>query len=396
MASINLTYKGLTGAYGSITGFDDTTTIDDLIAAIATDEGLDSNYYTVSKVGDPTDTLSITYGDSTTTVAALGIVNDDTILCTANQVGTKEARQIQKLDIAQRKRQGGPADDSSTDVPYYRTLNEYDRDSLPTKYVGNDTVDNSNPTGLLPGRPWISSETPILFSGLAIWYDTALASTINGGTFSDGTTLATLTNRATGTNGAPASLGREPTVQNGVGDTLNGYPVIRFATATTYDNIRFTTNSFDNATGWTVVMLAKTVITAGFNPTPFMITNSASSALTGIRYTSSSSQFSFTTPAGSATVDNSVDPDGTWKIITARYDSTAAAASRCTFRWAKTNITVTNGGTPPSGTVPDTATYVETMSAFDGDLAEQIAYNRALSDAEIIALENYLSSKWGV
>jgi hypothetical protein len=57
---------------------------------------------------------------------------------------------------------------------------------------------------------------------------------------------------------------------------------------------------------------------------------------------------------------------------------------------------VTNGGTPPSGTVPATATYVETMSAFDGDLAEQVAYNRALSDAEITALEDYLSSKWGV
>jgi hypothetical protein len=230
---------------------------------------------------------------------------------------------------------------------------------------------------------------------LTIWYDAALASTINGGTFSDGTTVTALTNRATGTNGAAGSAGREPTVQNGAGDTLNGYPVIRFATATTYDNIRFTTNAFDNATGWTVVMLAKTVITGGFNPTPFMITNSAQSSLTGLRYFGGSA-FSFTTPAGSASVASNIDPDGTWKIITARYDSTAAVASRCTFRWAKTNITVTNGGTPPSGTVPDTATYVETMSAFDGDLAEQIAYNRALSDAEIIALEDYLSSKWGV
>jgi hypothetical protein len=158
MASIDLTYKGLTGAYGTITGFDDTTTIDDLIIAVAADEGLDTNYYTISKLGDPSNTISITYGDSTTSIADLGIVNDDTILCTANQVGTKEARQIQKLDIAQQKRQGGPADDSSTDVPYYRTLNEYDRDNLPTKYVGNNTVDNSNPTGLLPGRPWISPQ----------------------------------------------------------------------------------------------------------------------------------------------------------------------------------------------------------------------------------------------
>jgi hypothetical protein len=298
-------------------------------------------------------------------------------------LSTKEARQLAKLELA--------ADNRAATL----RRSVYDISELPSKYSGNTVVNNINSGGLVQGRPWGSSETPNLLSGLAIWYDAALASTINSGTFSDGTTITALTNRATGTNGAAGSAGREPTVQNGVGDTLNGYPVIRFATAGSYDNIRFTTNSFDNATGWTVVMLAKTVITGGFNPTPFMITNSAQSSLTGLRYFGGSA-FSFTTPVGSASVASNIDPDGTWKIITARYDSTAAAASRCTFRWAKTNITVTNGGTPPSGTVPDTATYVETMSAFDGDLAEQLAYNRALSDAEIVALEDYLSSKWGV
>lgn len=137
MASIDLTYKGLTAAYGSITGFDDTTTIDDLITAIAADEGLDTNYYTISKVGDPNGTLSITYGDSTTTVAALGIVNGDTILCTTNQNGSREFRQKQKLDIAALKR-------SDT----------YDITQLPTQYSGNNIVDNPNVGGLLQGRPW--------------------------------------------------------------------------------------------------------------------------------------------------------------------------------------------------------------------------------------------------
>lgn len=137
MALINLTYKGLTATYGSITGFDDTTTIDDLIAAIAADEGLDTNYYTISKINDPDGTLSITYGDSTTTVAALGIVSGDTILCTTNQNGSKEFRQKQKLDIAALKR-------SDT----------YDITQLPTQYSGNDLVDNPNVGGLVQRRPW--------------------------------------------------------------------------------------------------------------------------------------------------------------------------------------------------------------------------------------------------
>jgi hypothetical protein len=317
-------------------------------------------------------------------------------------LSSKEAKQLAKLNIAEAKRQGYTvaadgtvSGNANVSQPYYRTLNILDISELPTKYSGNVIYDNINSGGLLQGRPWSSNETPILFSGLAIWYDTATAATINGGTFSDGTTVTALTNRATGTNGAGSSAGREPTVQNGAGDTLNGYPVIRFATAGTYDNIRFTTDAFDNITGWTVVMLAKTVSTTGFNPTPFMITNSTGTSLTGLRYFGNS-YFGFTTPVGSASVDNSVDPDGTWKIITARYDSTAAAASRCTFRWGRSAKTVTNGGTAPSGVLTTTATYVETMSAFDGDLVEQVIYNRALTDDEIIALEDYLSSKWGV
>ena len=136
--AINLTYKGLTGALGTITGFDDTTTIDDLIAVIAADEGLDTNYYTISKIDDPTGTLSITYGDSTTTVAALGIVNGDTILCTTNQSGTKQERQIQKLEIAALKR-------SET----------YDINLLPNPYNGNTAdPDDGDPGPLNSRRPW--------------------------------------------------------------------------------------------------------------------------------------------------------------------------------------------------------------------------------------------------
>jgi hypothetical protein len=152
MANINLTYWGLTGVKGTVT-VDEAILVDGLITAIATDEGLDTNYYVVSKLDDPSKS-SYYYSDSSTTINTIGITNGSVLLCTPNQTGSKEQRQIQKLDIAQRKRQGGPADDSSVDVPYYRILNEYDRDSLPTKYVGNTTVDNANPAGLIPGRPW--------------------------------------------------------------------------------------------------------------------------------------------------------------------------------------------------------------------------------------------------
>ena len=138
MALIDLTYKGLTGAYGTITDFDDSTTIDDLITAIAADEGLDTNYYTISKIDDPDGTLSITYGDSTTTVADLGIVDGDVILCTTNQTGTKQERQIQKLEIAALKRS-----------------ESYDINLLPNPYNGNFADPDDGDAGPLDARrPW--------------------------------------------------------------------------------------------------------------------------------------------------------------------------------------------------------------------------------------------------
>ncbi len=378
MATIN--YWGLSSVKDSVT-VALTVTIDQLIAAIATDEGLPTDYYKISVLNNPS-INDVTYGDSSTTLTAMGILDGDTILCTPNQVGTKEDRQIQKLEIAKvnRARTGR------------RAL--YDVAQLPTQYDNNGIIDNANIGGLVQGRPWFS---PSVFSGLQIWYDTATASTINGGTFSDGTTLATLTNRVTGTNAVPSSSGREPTVQNGAGDTLNGYPVIRFATAGTYDDIRFSTTAFANATGWTVVTLAKLAYTVGFNPYIFEISNSSLATLNVVRYFATAPGYFAVIggASGSANVASSVDPDDTWKIVTVRYDSTAAEASRITFRWDKTARTVTNA-TTPNGAVASTASRINSMGAWNGDLAEQVIYNRALSDTEITALESYLSSKWGV
>lgn len=148
-------YWGLTGVKGDITGLTlSTTTVDQLITSIATDEGLSTEYYHISLSTDPSKN-DITYGDSSTKLDAMGFTDGCTVYCTPNQGSTKEYRQIQKLDIAQRKRLGGLSADS-TQGDYYRILNTYNRDLLPTKYSGNTVVDNANTGGLYPGRPWIT------------------------------------------------------------------------------------------------------------------------------------------------------------------------------------------------------------------------------------------------
>jgi hypothetical protein len=55
---------------------------------------------------------------------------------------TKEERQLAKLALAAVKRaaQGKPS--------------SFNINQLPSRYVGNASVPNSHPAGLLPGRPW--------------------------------------------------------------------------------------------------------------------------------------------------------------------------------------------------------------------------------------------------
>ena len=120
-----------------------TVTIDQLITAIAADEGLATEYYTVSSLADPSKS-SLTFGDSSTTLTQLGLVDGSTVLCTTNQTGSKQQRQVQKLDIAAAAR--------SVDSNARAT---YDITQLPTQYSGNAVVDNANVGGLVVGRPWI-------------------------------------------------------------------------------------------------------------------------------------------------------------------------------------------------------------------------------------------------
>jgi hypothetical protein len=74
-------------------------------------------------------------------------------------LATKQLKQVAKLNIAQAKRQGktvardgtisGSVDATKT---AYRYWNVYDINALPTKYSGNNIVDNPGP--LVEHRPW--------------------------------------------------------------------------------------------------------------------------------------------------------------------------------------------------------------------------------------------------
>ena len=143
MANITITVKGLTGRQIGIT-LDDGTQLDAVPALIRAQEE-ESASLTDAMYGDiflsTNPVINIT-NDGTSTLATLGFGTGTFLICKAAVGATLEARQIQKLEIASAKKEflGAPS--------------TYDRTELPTRYVGNNVVDNPNSGGLLLGRPW--------------------------------------------------------------------------------------------------------------------------------------------------------------------------------------------------------------------------------------------------
>lgn len=302
-------------------------------------------------------------------------------------LSTKELKQIAKLNLAAIDRAA---------VGNARIV--YDISELPTKYVGNTVYDNLNEGGLVQGRPWATAETPNSISGLRFWIDTATTSTLNGGTYTDGAALTAWGERKQNASFVDPAANRRATIQSGAGDLKNGYPVVRFVGVSgDWDQAEWSpVSGFANATGYTMVCAAKLTSNSNASANHILrIRNTSGTYSSSFYYSTGNSRFEFVAPSGSTTFDNSIDPDGTWKIVTVRYDSTALIANRVTFRWAKTPVSFT-GSTSSGALAADAGNNIMVGFFWNADFGEMMVYNTALTDAQIIALEDYLSSKWGV
>lgn len=371
MANINLTYWGLTGVKGTVT-ISETALVDALITAIATDEGLDSNYYIISKLDDPSKS-SYYYSDSSTTIDTIGIIASSVILCTPNQLGTKEQRQVQKLDIAQRKRQGGPADDSSVDVPYYRILNEYNRDSLPTKYVGNTIVDNANSAGLLPGRPWTGVLTvpDIVRTNLQLYLEPTVYSG-SGTSWTDSSTNAYTTTLV----GAPA--------YNTTYFTFDG--TLEYVdTNQSLASASFSIGCWFRTSAAGIKMLISKETTAG-NPWNYRIW------LNGGQISFDMSQV--TTQSSLSSIGTTYN-NGNWYYVMATRDDS-------NWYLYVNGIQVNTKADPYTGSVTNSQEVWFGRSAFTtgyqytGDLGECFIYNRVLTASEILQNFNATKATYGL
>ena len=147
MANIDIHYHGLTGQKYNLT-IDNGQTMTQLRAAIATNEQLAlANYENVALLSD----ISKSFVDNPTdTLATVGAVTGSIFICKTLSTGTKQAKQEAKLAVAEEKRKA----DGDTSAQFYRALNTANINDLPTKYSGNNVVDNTNSGGLKDGRPF--------------------------------------------------------------------------------------------------------------------------------------------------------------------------------------------------------------------------------------------------
>lgn len=139
MATITITVQSLlnTAVYDPYT-LNDTDTINTLKSNIQSATSVNSNWYVLYYNSEVLNNAN--------TLASYGITNGS-VLRSANRIAdltTRQDRQQAKLALAELDRIYSGESRTTLDIT-----------ELPSVYVGNTSVPNSHPTGLIEGRPWV-------------------------------------------------------------------------------------------------------------------------------------------------------------------------------------------------------------------------------------------------
>lgn len=331
--------------------------------------------------------------------------------------GTKQQRQVEKLNYSQAKRKGQiitegsgtwSADGIDNDaVNWYRPNNTYDITSLPDTYNGNvpGADDNPNTGGLLPKRPWISvgaiaapasiaeSVDGGSITDLEIWYDGADTATIVPTGIADEDTI----NQWNDKSGLAHNLNfdggnNKPTYESS--DTQNSYGYVQFA-----DGDLMSINplaSLSGATAFTVFVIARST---DLSTNATQILTSTENAELSIQIDTNGTA-RFKVGASSATTASSTVQVNEWNIYTLVYDATNNIVGRVNDGKLPSQTIVSAGAVAGPATLgASTYLYVggdNTGGTFIGDVGEVILFKKALNSTEYANVENYLSNKWGI
>jgi len=398
--------KGLTGVTFDLTVTMGSTTMNGLTALAQAVEGHNittSMYGEISAAKNPSINQT---NDGAKTLTAAGLVDGDIVICTPADdpaTLTKEQRADQKLYIAEAKRKGLAAND--TTATYYRNANTYDKTMLPNPYEGDDyNVDDDENTGsLIQKRPWdvgaiaapasiadaVQGETLV---DLQVWYDGSDPTTIqNAGVdeedieqWNDKSNFAHNANPVGGASAKPLYE---------ASDLKNSHEYVKFD-----GNDILSVNPFaqlNAAEGWSMFIVA--------NATDISANGGLCATNTGdlkIRIDADGSTSFRSTGNNYAYFGTGTITDDTWHIWSLIYDGTASGNARLIGRLDKTSATLYTGTQPAQLSTGSNIMYLGSTNEAGYDLTgymgEVIMFNRALSATEYANVENYLSNKWDI
>ena len=393
--------KGLTGVTFDLTVTMGSTTMNGLTALAQAVEGHNittSMYGEISAAKNPSINQT---NDGAKTLTAAGLVDGDIVICTPVDdpaTLTKEARADQKAYIAEAKRKGLAAGDTS--ATYYRNSNTWDKTLVPNPYENDDynADDDENTGALVPKRPWavgaiaapLSIEDAVqgdTIDDLQIWYDGSDSVQFQPTGPSD-EQLITQWNDKSGTakNANPSGGNNaKPTFESS--DLQNTHEYVKFD-----GNDNLTINPFneiDGAAAFTLLIVSTFDTVSG---TEYLVDTTTGDF--GIF--SDAGTMKLTMNGYAATTNKTVSTDA-WYIHTFVYTGGGSPALVYRLNKSGATLSVTSGSVPAatgSTTVMTLGNNDGKTAGLTGSIGEVIMFDKVLSSTEYENLENYLETKW--
>lgn len=397
MAAIDVQYRGLTGLIGTIS-VDTANTVAEVETAAIADEGLTSDYYDIMALESDPEINSVDNANST--LAEINYTTTDIFYFSTDQTGNLEYRQVQRLDIAQLKRRGGPT--GNVDIPAYRVKNTYDINSLPTQYSGNTVVPNPNPDGLLLGRPWISvSANPD---------PTDIQDAVGGETLTklegqfqgdisqsivpnanENQQITQWVDQSTFSHNFN-STGSQKAIYRTIPATKNNYGFVYFNGTSSCMTINPISN-LESQNKVTFFIAGRILDDNG------TITGTEPSTNTQLELVTASGDYKLN--FGTASATTGVARDSSWHVFTMIYDGTQATnADKLRLRIDSADIALTFSGTVPSTTLSNNNTITLGCRFGGTNFCEMeigsflLFLGQDLTDIEVQNVENLLTNEW--
>jgi hypothetical protein len=230
-------------------------------------------------------------------------------------------------------------------------------------------------------RPLASGFNPKSIAGLSLWLDAADASTV---TISTGVSVWA-DKSGNGRNASQATGGKQPAYSS----TINGKNVVTFQG--TDDTMQIGANAAFNATSQTIIVVARQ--NADANQALWYKGDSNSAVGVIMRYRTGTTFWLYQKNDGlEATIANNANTNSNVNI----YSTVIEPANQSGFvngtpvSTANVATAYDNNSGPWLGSRRDVGEYLQ------GDIAEVLHWNRALTAAEREKVQQYLGRKWGI